>query len=38
MAIKKSILMFPIIQRVTLGPFQNDDFMDVSELITAYRQ
>lgn len=30
--------MFPIIQRVTLRPFQNDDFMDVSELITAYRQ
>ncbi len=39
MVIKKSdILMFPIIQRVTLRPFQNDDFMDVSELITAYRQ
>ncbi|MGN6713233.1 hypothetical protein [Anaerocolumna jejuensis] len=32
--------MFPIIQtkRVTLRPFQNDDFMNVSELITAYRQ
>ena len=32
--------MFPIIQtkRVTLSPFQNDDFMNVSELITAYRQ
>lgn len=30
MIIKKSdILMFPIIQRVTLRPFQNDDFMDV---------
>jgi maltoporin len=31
--------MFPIIQtkRVTLRPFQNDDFMNVSELITAYR-
>ena len=35
---KRDILMFPIIQRVTLRPFQNDDFMDVSELITAYRQ
>jgi maltoporin len=32
--------MFPIIQtkRVTLRPFQNDDFMNVSELITVYRQ
>lgn len=32
--------MFPIIQtkRVTLRPFQNDDFINVSELITAYRQ
>lgn len=32
--------MFPIIQtkRVTLRPFQNDNFMNVSELITAYRQ
>lgn len=32
--------MFLIIQtkRVTLRTFQNDDFMNVSEFITAYRQ